>query len=57
MSNPPTFSIKFDRLPDAIKSLSIGQYFTLDAKIVGRIIGLHFYADKSACLKLEEVQT
>lgn len=51
-----TFCIMFNRLPEALRTLTLGQYFSLNAKIVGRIIGLRLFENENVLVKLEEVE-
>jgi hypothetical protein len=46
----------FNRLPEALRTLTLGQYFSLNAKIVGRIIGLRLFENENVLVKLEEVE-
>ena len=51
------FCMMFNRLPDGIKDLTLGHYFSLNAKVVGRIVGLRLFENGNIFVKLEEVQT
>lgn len=46
----------FNRLPEQMRNLTLGQYFSLNAKIVGRIIGLRLFENDNVLVKLEEVK-